>query len=53
MDIKYFNLATVFATGLFFAFVLTVGYRDREDYLVFYLISLIVIWISYFIMRKK
>jgi hypothetical protein len=53
MDIKYFNLATLFATGLFFAFAITGYSYDRAEYFVFYLISLGVIWGSYFIMRKK
>jgi len=53
MDIKYFHLATLFATGLFVAFVTTTSWRHREDYWVFYLVSLVVIWISYLILRKK
>ena len=53
MDIKYFKLATLFATGLFFAFAI-IGYSsDREEYFALYLIFLGVIWGSYFILRKK
>ena len=53
MNIKYFNVATLIATGLFFAFVTTARFRDRDDYLVFYLVSLVVIWGSYFILSEK
>ena len=53
MDIKYYKLATLFATGLFFAFAITGDSWDREEYFVLYLISLVVIWGTYFILRKK
>ena len=53
MDIKYYKLATLFATGLFFAFAITGDSWDREEYFVLYLISLVVIWGSYFILSEK
>jgi hypothetical protein len=51
MDIKYFNLATLFATGLF-VILFALGQNEFEKVLI-YLISLGVIWGSYFILRKK
>ena len=54
MDIKYFKLATLFATGLFFAFLVTADYGYEIENAVFlYPISLVVIWGSYFIMKEE
>jgi|TARA_Y100000816_G_C25875521_1_gene456880 low temperature requirement protein LtrA len=53
MNIKYFNVATLIATGLFIAFFLTARYGKTQEYLLFYLISLVVIWGSYFILSEK
>tara|TARA_B100000579_G_C22265485_1_gene591398 strand:+ start:28 stop:186 length:159 start_codon:yes stop_codon:yes gene_type:complete len=52
MDIKYFNVATLIATG-FFVVMLAFTRRSHEEWLVVYIVSLVVIWGSYFILRKK
>ena len=53
MDIKYFKVATLIATGLFVAFITTARHWHRDYYLFFYLVSLVVIWGSYFILSEK
>tara|TARA_B100001029_G_C14665180_1_gene236533 strand:- start:37 stop:207 length:171 start_codon:yes stop_codon:yes gene_type:complete len=54
MDIKYFKLATLFATGLFLAFLVTADYGyEKENAVFLYPISLVVIWGTYFILKKK
>jgi len=51
MNIKYFKLATLFATG-FFVIMFAFTRRSHEEWLVVYIVSLIVIWGSYLILKK-
>ena len=54
MDIKYFKVATLFATGLFLTFLISADFNyERENYTLIYVVSLVVIWGTYSILSKK
>jgi hypothetical protein len=55
MDIKYFHVAALFATGLFVIFFITDPFFrwKKSEYTVVYIVSLVVIYGSYFILKKK